>query len=51
MDFSLTPEQKELQSVAREFAQKEMTSVAKELEEKKEFLSENGLVDMPRWDS
>ena len=26
MDFSLTPEQKELQSVAREFAQKEMTS-------------------------
>ena len=40
MDFSLTPEQKELQSVAREFAQKEMTSVAKELEEKKEFLSE-----------
>jgi len=40
MDFSLTPEQKELQSVAREFAQKEMTSVAKELEEKKEFLSD-----------
>ena len=39
MDFSLTSEQKELQSVAREFAQKEMTSVAKELEEKKEFLS------------
>ena len=38
MDFSLTREQKELQSVAREFAQKEMTSVAKELEEKKEFL-------------
>jgi alkylation response protein AidB-like acyl-CoA dehydrogenase len=38
MDFSLTPEQKELQSVARAFAQKEMTSVAKELEEKKEFL-------------
>ena len=38
MDFSLTPEQKELQSVARTFAQKEMTSVAKELEEKKEFL-------------
>ena len=35
MDFSLTPEQKELQSVARVFAQKEMTSVAKELEEKK----------------
>ena len=40
MDFSLTLEQKELQSVAREFAQKEMTSVAKELEEKKEFLSD-----------
>jgi len=39
MDFSLTPQQKELQSVAKEFAQKEMTSVAKELEEKKEFLS------------
>ena len=39
MDFSLTSEQKELQSVAREFAQKEMTSVAKELEKKKEFLS------------
>ena len=38
MDFSLTSEQKELQSVAREFAQKEMTSVAKNLEEKKEFL-------------
>jgi len=38
MDFSLTSEQKELQSVAREFAQKEMTSVAKYLEEKKEFL-------------
>ena len=38
MDFSLTPEQKELQSVARAFAQKEMTSVAKELEKKKEFL-------------
>ena len=40
MDFSLTSEQKELQSVARAFAQKEMTSVAKELEEKKEFLSD-----------
>ena len=39
MDFSLTPEQEELQRVAREFAQKEMTSVAKELEDKKEFLS------------
>ena len=38
MDFSLTPEQTELKSVARAFAQKEMTSVAKELEEKKEFL-------------
>lgn len=40
MDFSLTPEQKELQSVAREFAQKEMTPVAKTLEEKKEPLPE-----------
>ena len=38
MDFSLTPEQKELQSVAREFAQKEMTPVAKTIEEKKEPL-------------
>ena len=40
MDFSLSTEQKELQSVAREFAQKEMSSVAKTLEEKKEPLSE-----------
>ena len=40
MDFSLTPQQKELQSVAREFAQKEMTPVAKTLEEKKEPLPE-----------
>ena len=38
MDFSLTPEQKELQSVARAFAQKEMNSVDKDLEEKNEFL-------------
>ena len=40
MNFSLTPEQKELQSVAKEFAQKEMTPVAKTLEEKKEPLPE-----------
>ena len=37
MDFSLSTEQKELQSVAREFAQKEMSSVAKTLEEKLYF--------------
>ena len=57
MDFSLSTEQKELQSVAREFAQKEMSSVAKTLEEKKEQLSKHPILyedlqhTTPEWEN
>lgn len=43
MDFQLSPDQKELQQAARNFAVGEMTEVARELEEKNEPLSHDWL--------
>ena len=37
MDFSLTPEQQRLQSLAREFAQHEVAPLAREADEAREF--------------
>lgn len=37
MDFELTPEQKDIQRAAREFAEGEFTDVAKEYDQKEEF--------------
>jgi alkylation response protein AidB-like acyl-CoA dehydrogenase len=40
MDFELTPEQKDIQRAAREFAEGEFTDVAKEYDQKEEFPKE-----------